>query len=208
MRKILYIGVLAVIMAGCYPKGPVYVSDTDMVLTTYNDTFDFGSKQTYFLFDTIISIDGADPVNDKYVDDILDEIEANMTNLGYTRNIGKPQDPDIFITTTAWSQTTTNFYYGGSGYWGWGYPGYGFGYGWGYPYYGWGAAYSYSSGTILIEMSDPNGIDTENQIIPIVWMAVINGLVQDNNSSDVQTRINTNIDQAFEQSPYILSNPE
>jgi hypothetical protein len=208
MKKLLYVGVLALIMAGCYPKGPVYVTDTDMVLTTYSDTFDFGAAQTYFLFDTIISIEGADPVSEQYSNAIISEIEANMTNLGYTRNIDKPQEPDIFITTTAWTQTSTDFYYSGYDYWGYGYPGYGVGYGWGYPYYGWATAYSYSSGTILIEMSDGKNIDTENQIIPVVWMAVINGLVQNNNASDVQSRIQTTIDQAFEQSPYILSNPE
>jgi hypothetical protein len=94
------------------------------------------------------------------------------------------------------------YWYPYPGYgWGWGYPGYG----WGYPGYYPPVPYysSYTTGTLRMEMFNPNDIrvvkgDTIN---PVYWTAGINGIL----SSNTTTRITSTIDQAFKQSPYLQS---
>ncbi len=98
--------------------------------------------------------------------------------------------------------------YGWGPWFGWGYsPGYpccGPGYGWGYP---WApvSTVSYAVGTLLITMMDPsrpdNGVDTA----PVLWVAAINGLLEDS-TSGIVTRITNLIGQAFDQSPYLNPN--
>ncbi len=197
MKKILLGFLVATILAGCYPEGPKYVSDLDIVLTNYSDTFDFGSKQTYFLFDFVAHPE--DDIDDqkprKWDDDILNKIHEKMQQRGYEM-VTTWQESDIALSATSWQSTTTNYYY----------PWYGGGYYWGYPSYGWGYAYSTTFGTVLIEMAYPDAIDVEEQIVPLVWRAAVNGMIEGSDSS-IRTRIDDTIEQAFEQSPYIQSNP-
>lgn len=197
MKKLLLGFLVATIMAGCYPEGPKYVADLDLVLTNYSDTFDFGDKQNYYLFDFVVhpEEDIEDhPIDGPYDQEILDKIDEKMQERGYTK-VNTLDQSDIALSTTAWTSTTVNYYY----------PWYGGGYYWGYPSYGWGYAYSTTFGTVLIEMAYPDGIDHEQQIVPLVWRAAVNGMVE-GSSSSVRTRIDDTIDQAFEQSPYIQSN--
>ena len=79
-------------------------------------------------------------------------------------------------------------------------PYYGPGWGWGgyYPIY----VQSYSKGTVLINMIDPDAIDNINKEVPRVWIGVLNGLAQGSVSS-VAERIAKGIDKAFDQSPYL-----
>ena len=42
----------------------------------------------------------------------------------------------------------------------------------------------------------------EEEILPIIWNGLINGLVTGSDAS-VEQRIRTNINQAFDQSPYL-----
>lgn len=206
MRKFYFGFLLAIVFAGCYPEGPTYVSDLDLVLTNHVDTFDFEEQQTYFLFDTVVQIgedDALIPV--KHNDQIIDRIEENMNARGYVRleNINEVEEADLLIAATAWTATTVGYIYDWGGYWGWGWPGYG----WGYPGYGWGYTYSYTFGTVMMEMSYPAGANVEEQYIPVVWHGIVNGLI-DGSDASVRQRIDETIDQAFEQSEYILSNPE
>jgi hypothetical protein len=123
-----------------------------------------------------------------------------MQALGY-RKIENPNQeniPDLFVRVAV---TTTENYqaYYNYGWWGWGwYPG------WGvyYPWYPTGSVYSYTTGSVLIDMVDVENADIEQEILPAVWYAGINGLLGDN-SRNVRNRLITNIDQCFEQSPYL-----
>ena len=46
------------LMSGCYPKGAEYNEELDIVYTNYNPDFNFSSKMTYALPDSIIKISG------------------------------------------------------------------------------------------------------------------------------------------------------
>ena len=48
----------ALLIAGCYPDGPDYVEELDVVLTRHNDTYEFGTKTTYAMPDKIVKITG------------------------------------------------------------------------------------------------------------------------------------------------------
>jgi hypothetical protein len=52
----------------------------------------------------------------------------------------------------------------------------------------------------VINFAYPNG--AENNSMPSVWVAAINGLLDGTDASKV-ARINNTIDQAFDQSPYL-----
>jgi hypothetical protein len=41
------------LLYGCYPKGPEYTSDYDLVVSDYDPDYDFGSQKTYFMPDTV-----------------------------------------------------------------------------------------------------------------------------------------------------------
>lgn len=51
-------------------------------------------------------------------------------------------------------------------------------------------------------MIDVENADIEQEILPAVWYAGINGLLGDS-SRNVRNRLVTNINQCFEQSPYL-----
>ena len=79
------IGLMAsviILLSGCYPKGPEYTSDYSLVVSDYDQQFDFGSQRTYYMPDTVyletnIENPDADRIRD-FQDIILNEVEANM----------------------------------------------------------------------------------------------------------------------------------
>ena len=218
------------LMFSCYPGGMEYYSDTDVVITLHDEAFDFAGNKNYFMPDTIRHIveeDEEDEVNRIYDDEVLARIAMHMESAGYTR-FESDVIPDSVLVDSAnviLAVVATSTEYSGVGYipgggywWGWypygGYGGYGGGYstsyyypyypyypgyGWGYPYY-----YSYTTGTLFIEMGDEDGIDEVEEKIPIPWHAAVNGLLS-GSLSDMQTRVDRSIDQCFEQSPYLFN---
>lgn len=208
IKRILFFGVIAAIVTGCYPGGPDFTDELDLVLTTYDKSYVFpNSNAKYAIPDKIPMITGdlAQGETPKFLDAatakvILDQVNSNMTKLGYTQ---ATTDADVVVTVAALEVTTTtvycnDWYYGG--WWGYypGYPGYGGCY---YP-----SAYSYSTGTVLISMIDDKGEDG-NPETPVrgVWGAGINGLLESSSSSNNE-RIAKGIDKAFAQSPYLKTN--
>jgi len=197
----------AVILFGCYPKGPVYYSDTDLVASIYDEEYDFGNQLTYELVDSVVHIfdpDDPDPDIDRsFDDDILERIQFNMDQRGFEEVDNLP-NADFLIFVSAWNNTYTDFVYTWPGYWGWywdpfypWYPGGGWYYPWG------GYVYSYTYGTITIEIVDVAGIDPAEEFVPVVWKGILNGALS-NSSSDIRNRINAGIDKSFEQSPYLV----
>ena len=207
IKRILFFGVIAALIAGCYPGGAEYTDELDLVVTTYNKDYAFAASNTYAIPDKIPKIQGDLKPGEtpKFVDAatakvILDGIKLNLKNLGYAEVIS---NADVVVTVAALEVTTTSVYcndwwYGG--WWGYypGYPGYGGCY---YP-----SAYSYSTGTILISMIDDKEEDGEPETpVKGVWGAAINGLLSDNASS-LNARITNSLNHAFEQSPYLKTN--
>jgi len=178
------------ILNSCYPGDSLTAADTDVIATFFSKDADFSTKMTYATPDSIVRIDeDGNPIIDPgpYDQQILNRINQNLQLMGYTE-VQDPANADVHVVTFV---TTTLWVSGGcyNWWWGWWYP---------YPGYCYPVVYTYSTGTILITMTDP-----ENQAtLDALWIAGINGILEDN-SAGISTRINNNIDQAFKQSPYL-----
>jgi len=198
LGKMMLTALAGVFLLGCYPAGPEYVDDLDVVYTTYEEEYDFKSQATYAIPDKIVTdvkIKNGDTtyvyMKDVYAEPILQAIESNMTALGWNK-VDIANNPDILVTP-AGITTTTYFYsywydwwYGYGGYWGWYYP----------PYY---TVSSYTTGTMIITMADPENDSPINRS-PAIWIAAANGLLA--YDYDIN-RVKKGIDQAFAQSPYL-----
>ncbi len=191
------------LMAGCFPGGPEFVDQLDVVYTDYDEEFNFTNSLTYSLPDGVIEITDKDPgnnppefIDEVFSDAILDRIRQNMTAYGFTE-VDEDNDPDIIFLASAMSNDFYYFY--NPCYWCWYNPGWGPGYGWGYPWYP-GYVSGYTTGTLFLQMVNPAEIAGEE--IPVVWTGVVNGLLQGSDASIVQ-RINVTVDRAFSQSTYL-----
>jgi len=203
-RKILIIvGFFgALLLASCYPDGPDYAEELDVVLTYHNPDYIFGTKTTYAMPDKIVKITGdvAEGEEPSFIPDvnaqvILGTIANNMTDLGWVR-VDIEDEPDVFLLPAAWETTTIYYWYD---YWGWWYGGYWGGY---WPYYPPVYASSYTTGTLLMSITDPDIISTDGNRIN-QWSGAINGLLTGYFDA---SRINEGINKAFEISPYLKTN--
>lgn len=191
----------------CYPDYGLTTSDYDTVITVFDNTADF-KKPTYAMPDTVVHFveEGEEDNVDRSKDAlILRTIADNMARLKYERvPLDTSADAPGFVILVGVT-VTDNYgaaYYPGWGYWGgWGWWG---GYpGWGYP--GGTVVYSYTTGTIFMSMLDPDKINSD-ETFGAVWLARINGVVSNSSTSNVNNRITTRINDAFNQSPYLGAN--
>jgi len=199
--------VLAILalLAACYPKGPEYVEEIDVVFTTYDDKYNFDAKATFAMPDQIvvdIDIEEGDTIYEymkpAFATPILQAIQTNMQNRGYSR-VAPSANPDLVLTPAGISSTTYfysywyDWWYGG--YWGWGW-------GWYYPpYY---TVSSYTTGSLIMVIADPKqSSNTPINRSPALWLSVSNGLLT--GAYDV-SRVTAAINQAFVQSPYLKTN--
>lgn len=191
------------VLGGCYPAGPDYTEDLDVVFTDYDPEFDFQGQSSYAMPDKIVvDVDIANNgdttyeyMKDIYAGPILDRIEANMTALGWTR-VDIAGNPDVVLTPAGISSTT--YYYS---YWyDWWYGGYYGGWGWYYPpYY---SVSSYTTGSLIMIIADPT-IDSPINKSPTAWIGALNGLLTGGGNIN---RALDGVDQAFEQSAYLKTN--
>jgi hypothetical protein len=191
-------------LAGCYPGGPDYTEDLDVVYTNYDSEFDFAGRSTYAMPDQIVTdveiTNAGDTVYEYmkpvYADQILAKIAANMTALGWTRvDIDASPKPDVLLTPGAISSTTYFYSY----WYDWWYGGY---YGWGWYYPPSYTVSSYTTGSLIMTIADPN-IDNPINKSPTAWIGVLNGLLS--GSGNIGRALD-GVDQAFEQSPYLKTN--
>lgn len=208
---LITVPILVVVVSSCYPGGPEYTSDYDLIGTDYlPDYWNTNAPTTYFMPDSLgwildrDEIDNIDTLTREYDEFILGEVESNLAALGYQRvaSLDIQNPPDVFVFTQALAVKNTSvsyipWYPWWGGYWpGWG--GYWPGYGWGYT----PVVYSYSTGTVLIEIGDALHIDEDQKLIDIVWTAGIDGLLRSSSTSNQQF-VAQSIAQAFNQSPYL-----
>jgi len=204
MRKKIFslVGILSgLLLWGCYPHGADYTQDLDLVITHHNPDYNFVAKATYAMPDKIVQItgnlqEGDAPkfIPDVYASQILARIESNMASLGWSR-VAVDASPDLMLLPAEW-ETTTIFYYYDYWYWWWGgyYPS--------YPYYPPVYGYSYTTGTLLMTLQDPNELSGNGAPVN-QWTGALNGVLTGTYSA---TRINGLIDQAFKQSQYLKTN--
>jgi len=191
------------VFSACYVDYGMTVQDYDVITTLFDPEYDFTKDSTYSLPDTIIHIlvEGDDTkLTRDYDSFILEQVNSHMKLRGFRKITDISQElPDVAIILRATSTTTyqaySSYYWGG--YWG----------GWYYPWYGGTTVYSYSTGSLLIDMLDVDNINIEEELYPTAWIAGINGLLGDTGSG-TKNRLSTSIGQAFVQSPYIGTSSE
>ncbi len=204
-RSLFIVFTISLLLAwGCYPQGPDYAEELDVVLTYHNPDYDFGSQATYAMPDNIVKItgnldEGEEPeyIPEITANKILAMIEENMSSLGYQRT-DVDASPDLFLVPAAWETTTITYWYDyWYGWWGGYYPGWG---GW----YGYPPVYvsSYSTGTLMMTLHDKDEISADGNPI-VLWTGALNGILA---GSYNETRMKTGIDKAFDQSPYLKTN--
>jgi hypothetical protein len=208
-------------LSGCYPVGDdITYEDVDIALTQYDkDYYSPGEYnyyrefQTFEVPDTVIHIieDGVtDEISRSYDKYIIEQVRSNLLKLGYIEEIDPENNPaDIAVAVSA--TTSEHIVYDWYPYWAWywvfikkgagaskssvenNYP-------WN-PYYG--TSYTYTAGTLILEMVDVAKIDESTQEIPVIWAGVINGAVG-GPEDGLQNRLSTGIDRCFNQSPYLF----
>ena len=207
--RYLLIALPALLTWSCYPEGPEYTEDLDLVYTTYDPAYDFQAGATYAMPDKIV-VDAEKDLSGNWVPEympqsfatpILNQIAANMTALGWTRlpnnAITGEADPAANIALTPAAMKSTNYFYT---YWyDWWYGGYYPG----YPYYPYYPSYtSYTTGTLVMNLVDPDVTAGDGNSIS-QWTGALAGMLSYSYDAN---RANRLIDQAFAQSPYLKTN--
>jgi len=198
-------------LASCDDEGAEYVDELDTIVTRYDESFDFEGVQTYVMPDTVVYVPEVSiksESREEFDEVVLKQVAENFEKMGYTRleeNADGSEDPDVIVTISLMERDVYAVYpYPGYWYdywawydWGyWGFPWIGPGYSPYYPPY-WGV-YSYSTGTLVVDMIQPVQIDEENHV-PVIWNGLFNGIA----SYGLDERMLEGIDQMFEQSPYL-----
>jgi hypothetical protein len=195
-----------VLIEGCYPNNDITIADSDVVLTSFNDSVPFTNLKTYYMPDTVVPFvdpNSPDEYKNPYQAIMLSTVASNMASYGYQRIDNLPGGPtaDVVVVLSVMTTTTVNA--------GWYYPYYGWGYwGWYYPYFPPQAYYtSYSTGTLLINMFNPEDYTISGADTTAVnyWAAVSNGILE-SGATAMQNRIEAMINQAFVQTPQIKTN--
>lgn len=194
------------VLGSCYPGDQLTVDESDVVVTLFDGSEDFASKQSYAMPDSIIHLvaEGAqDRISRDFDAEILAQVASNMNGIGFTRQTD-PALADVIMLVAVTAQNEvgyTGYPWGGS--WGWYYP-YPPGWGWGwYPWYGGGSTlYTYRVGTVFMQMLDPARADSTEAKVPTVWIGALNGLVE-GTQAEIEDRVVGGINQAFAQSPYL-----
>lgn len=192
------------LLTGCYPDGPDYIEEMDVVLAKHNDTYNFAAKGTYAISDKIVKVTGnlVEGETPEFVPDltgkpILARIESNMTAYGWQK-VDISANPDMLLVPASWETTTVFYWYDYWYYWWGGY----------YPGWGWGGYYppvyydSYTTGTLVMALIDKNEVGANGN--PVTqWTGAISGIMTNSYNA---SRVNAAIDKAFTISPYLKTN--
>jgi hypothetical protein len=190
IRKSLYTlpVLMLVVFSSCYQDYGLDTNNYDVVVTLYDNTYNFQNVTKYYLADTLII---GNSIDASYKNAIFTSLNRNLAAQGWTK-VTAPADANVIISAGVTS--TTTYVDNGGGCW-WDY----YGYYWCYPSYGYD--YTYTTGTLFVLMNDRASAVQGSNNQP-EWVAAINGLADQGN---VVSRINTTVDQAFKQSPYLKS---
>ncbi len=205
MRKIKTLFILAftgLILQACYPGGPEFVEDYDMVFATKTDNYNYTKNKTYVMPDTIIDVsDPDDPTTPPSAGVsptvVLNQVAANMKNFGYTRVATDTADASNADVVVLVQRLLSNNFVS---YWNPWYPCYYCG--WYPPSY---TTYNYQTGTLYVTMIDVAQSDTTTGEIKFIWDAGVNGLLN-GSTGNIQNRAVNGVDQMFKQSPYLKVN--
>jgi hypothetical protein len=222
------------LLVSCYPSESLNYSDLDVAVTNYDEEFNFEVGDVFFLDTVIhvVGKDEEPPTKagpyDKLIrKTVLENINKTLMGNGEVHIIKDTSEipvgitPDLVVTMTVLETDYYSYYsypwWGYWGYWGWGWywksgelksavqeKATNYWYPW-YPWYpGGGVSYSYTIGSVNIDLLNFKDSDIENELMPVAWTGVANGM-RSNNSQDEANRIEKQINQCFsqEQSPYL-----
>ncbi len=193
-------------LTSCTPDSGISAQQSDVVVTRYDTEFDYGALNTYAMPDSIYHIvaEGEEsPLSREFDNETLALIKANFDAYGYElvpESNPTPPQVGVIVRATAVEYWQVYSYYPG-------YPGWGWGCCW-YPYYPpVSGGYAYTTGTLLVDMFDPETIEERPDgefDVEVLWQGTINGILDDSKSSKEQ-RLTDSINQLFFQSPYLES---
>jgi len=197
----------------CKPNGPAAAEEQDVAVTFYDPSADFSELQTYIMPDSVVHREQTGELSPqqsgRYDALILETVAGNMATMGYQRILdptANPPDVVVLVTVTGNSEYRAYvdyhwfhdwIWYGGWDLWGeWNEN-------WviGYPYVS-GDGVVYSESSIYIDWIDVENADEDAEVIPSFWIGAVNGLLEGTNQSIIN-RITRDIDQCFDQSPYL-----
>lgn len=223
-RSLFFLLPILALLFSCHPEYDATVEELDIAITQYDEEQDFSKLQTFYLADSIIYINDEESnslinVSHSHEDDILSLVRQNFLDLGWTEVAGPTNgqiDADVSIVLSV-LETDVNFYYD---YWwdwwywypwDWWYPWYSESY-WhpgypiwpGYPTY---PSYGYTVGTLFIDMLNMDAViepdpDDNSFKVPMPWKGSAIGILAGSDSY-IQDRLTKEINQVFEQSPYL-----
>jgi hypothetical protein len=191
---LLFLSASVIVLQSCYPYDDLTPEDTDVVVTFYDNGTNFTNLVTYAIPDTIYTFNSSgdivpsEDISSSSANQILTSLNNNLQESGFTPQQGNQADADVHVFALV---TTSSWVSGGcyGGYWSYWYPYYG----WCYP-----VAYTYTTGSLFVVMLNPAKTGDSQA----VWFAGVNGILSSTNASNA-SRINSDIDQAFNQSPYL-----
>lgn len=225
--------IISLFSTACYEyHEDTYLDELDITLTYYDTNFNFQQYNTFAIRDSVGII--SDYLSDSEIDAFYragggnDAIKAlvrsNMTDLGFTE-VTEDQNFDLGINLVVAAVENTEYYsygwwYGYYGYYGWYYGGW-------YPYYGYPwypVSYTYQRGALLMEIVEGESVrdyrewadgKTQGEIenadpdevpdINFIWQSVLSGVAGTEKSYNKQ-RTERGINEAFDQSPYLIRN--
>jgi len=201
IRTLFILTFAGLALHSCYPGGPEYVEDYDMVFATKAENYNYAKNKTYVMPDTIIDISDPDdpttpPSSGIKPGLVLNEVVKNMNAYGYTRkHVDSVFSSDVVVVVQRLLSNNTAYV------WNPWYPCYYCG--WYPPSY---SAYNYQTGTLYITMIDVAESDTAaNGVTKYIWDAGINGLLN-GSSQNIEKRTTQGVDQMFKQSEYLKVN--
>ena len=212
MKNIFICFITLLLFSACQKDPDMDELSSDfIVFTDYDKDVNFSSYTTYYIPDSVLIVgEGNQPRywtengSEGEATKIIAAVERNMHSRGYMKTSNKVNS-DLGIQIS-YIKDVSYFYNYNDPYWWWGYPGYwGPGYwgpwdSWYYPY---PIVYSYSVGSILVEIVDLKTVAPRTpNALPLVWTSYMTGLLSSSKDFNVQLAERA-IDQAFAQSPYL-----
>jgi len=222
--------VVTLFMASCYEyHDDTYLDELDITLSYYDTNYNFQNNTTFAIRDSVGII--SDYLSDSEIANFYkpgggnDEIKAlvrdNLVALGYTE-VSEDANFDFGVNLVIGAVENTEYYYswwyGYYGYYGWYYGGW-------YPYYGYPwypVTYTYQKGALLMEIVDGESLrdyrewaedKTQGEIenadpddvpdVNFVWQSIVSGIAGDEKAYN-QQRAARGINEAFDQSPYLI----
>lgn len=202
--------------AACYTGTVTDVSELDVVAALHGDTALLAGARTYAMPDTVVhlktTLSGQEtvPVSRAFDAQILADVARNLEALGFLRELApREHRPDVVVLVgvTATKEVEAWVSYPWFGWWGF-YPGWGFFPGWNaswgiaYPWAGAVSAYTWTQGTLIVDMVDTRNFDVAAQRIHSVWAGALNGVLEAD-SPNASARLENGINEMFRLSPYL-----